>query len=156
LLTFNQHIEDVMQFETEFYAAGGRPTIFLIEPEQVVRSALYYILRDRYRTRAFASLDEATGSTMETPDVLLLGLAILRSRGEALLAELGEQFGPARILLVADSKSDPLAEASLERGAHGIISKPISFDSVSDAVSMALAGPVFSGEPSRLIRVSFG
>jgi DNA-binding NarL/FixJ family response regulator len=93
---------------------------------------------------------------MENPDVLLLGLAILQSRSEALLAELGEQFGAAKILLVADSSSDPLAQAGLESGAHGIISKPISFDSVSDAVSMALAGPTFSGEPSRLIRVAFG
>jgi len=145
-----------MQFETDFYAAGGRPTIFLIEPEQVVRSALHYILRDRYRTRAFASLDEATSSAMETPDVLLLGLAILRSGGEALLADLGEQFGGARILLVADSNSDPLAQAGIERGAHGIISKPISFDTVCDAVGTALSAPIVPGEPSPLIRVAFG
>lgn len=93
---------------------------------------------------------------MEAPDVLLLGIAVLRSGDEALLADLGEQFAGARILLVADSNSDPLAAASLGRGAHGIIGKPISFDSVSHAVSMALAGPVFADEPSRLIRLAFG
>lgn len=145
-----------MQFETEFFAADDISTVFVIESEQVVRSALHYILRDRHRTHAFAALDDALISAADVPDVVLLGASILESRGEALLAGLGEQFAGAKILIVADRHSAPLARAYLERGAHGVVSKPISFETVSDAVSSALAAPIPAGEPSRLIRVAFG
>jgi CheY-like chemotaxis protein len=152
----DQRIEGAMQFETEFYTTGDRPTVVVIESEQVVRSALHYILRGRYWTRAFATLDDAVGSSAETPDVVLLGIAFLQSQGNTVLANLGEQFPDAKILLVAERTSDPLARASLETGAHGIVSKPISFDTVCGAVDAVLAAPILPGEPSRLIRVAFG
>lgn len=144
-----------MQFETEFYATGDVSTIFVIEGEQVVRSALHYILRGRHRVHTYASLDDALTSAADAPDVVLIGIDVLRSQGEALLSVLAEQFAGAKILIVADRPSDPRAQACLERGAHGIVSKPISFDAVCDAVWGALAAPVFAGEPSRLIRVAF-
>jgi DNA-binding NarL/FixJ family response regulator len=142
-----------MQFETEFLATDERSTIFVIESEQVVRSALHYILRDRYLTLAFATLADALASA-EVPDAVLLDISNLQGEGDALAP--GELFAGARILLVADRQSDPLAQAGLKRGAHGIVSKPISFDSVRDAVSGVLAPPARAGEPSRLIRVAFG
>ena len=143
-----------MQFETDFYATSGRATVFVIETEQVVRSALHYILRDRYRPITFAAVADALASA-ETPDAVLLGAAILQGEGDV-LTELGEHFTSARILLVADRSADPLARAGLARGAHGIISKPISFDTVCDAVGTALSAPIVPGEPSPLIRVAFG
>src|SRR5512139_3331932 len=106
--TSRQLIEGPMQFETEFFATEDRSTVFVIESEQVVRSALHYILRDRHRTHAFAALDDALASAADVPDVVLLGASILRSRGEALLAGLGAQFAGAKILIVADQHSDPL------------------------------------------------
>jgi DNA-binding NtrC family response regulator len=142
-----------MQFETEFLATAERSTVFVIESEQVVRSALHYILRDRYQTVAFATLADALASA-EVPDAVLLGISNLRSECDALVP--GELFAGARILLIADRNSDPLAEAGLKRGAHGIVSKPISFDSVRGAVARALTPPPLTGEPSRLIRVAFG
>ena len=143
-----------MQFETAFYATSGRATVFVIETEQVVRSALHYILRDRYRTVTFATVADALASD-GTPDAVLLGAAILQGQGDV-LTEFGEQFASAKILLVADRSADPLAQASLARGAHGIIGKPISFDTVCEAVGTALSAPIVPGEPSPLIRVAFG
>jgi DNA-binding NarL/FixJ family response regulator len=142
-----------MQFETEFYATSERSTVFVIEAEQVVRSALHYILRDRYRTVIFATLGDAIASA-EVPDVVLLGVTNLRSEDDATAP--GELFAGAKILLIADRHSDPRAQAALQRGAHGIVSKPISFESVRDAVGKAVARPVFADGPSRLIRVAFG
>lgn len=144
-----------MQFETEFGANGGHSTVLVIEPEQVVRSALYYILRDRYRTVVFAAPGDAL-ATAEAPDVVLLGSAILQNQGEAVLTAIAEQFAGVRILLISDHGSDPLASAALERGVHGLISKPISFDAVRNAVGTALAAPIVSGGLSRLVRVAFG
>src|SRR5262245_47899227 len=117
LVASHQRIEGAMQFETEFYATGERLTVFVIESEQVIRSALHYILRDRYRTRTFAAPDEALASVLDGPDVVLLGIDILHDKGEALLAALGEHFAGAKILLVADRNCGPVAQACLERGA---------------------------------------
>ncbi|WP_445219956.1 response regulator [Bradyrhizobium sp. Pa8] len=145
-----------MQFETEISARADRPAIFVIEPEQVVRSALDYILRERYQTHAFASMDEAMASPMKAPAAVLIGIAILRDRGEEVLAELSKVFATTKILLVAERNSDPVAQAGLKQGAHGVISNPISFNSVCDAVGVAVGAPVFPGEPSRLTPVAFG
>lgn len=142
-----------MQFETDFHA-GARSTVFVVETEQVVRSALHYILRDRYQTHAFAALEDALAG--DTPDAVLLGVGLLQDGSEALLARLGERFAGAKVLIVAERNSDPLAQACLEHGAHGIIGKPISFDMVCDAVDTALTAPILPAEPSRLIRVAFG
>lgn len=141
-----------MQFETGFDTAGDQSTVFVIETEQVVRSALDYILSDRYRTFAFATLGDALAAA-DAPDAVLLGISILQSEPDAAF---GRLLATTKVLLVADRGSDPIAQAMLERGVHGIVSKPISFDSVRDAVGRVLAAPAFVGEPSRLIRVAFG
>lgn len=145
-----------MQFEMEYQTTGDRPTVFVIEREQVVRSALNYILRDRYRTSAFASVNDALASVADTPDTVLVGLSVLQGQDDGLLVALCKRYSAAPILVVADCPSDSLAQLSLERGAREIICKPISFDTVCDAVDRALAVPVLNDPPSRLNRVSFG
>ncbi|WP_454631851.1 response regulator [Bradyrhizobium cenepequi] len=145
-----------MQFETEFFATGDRPTAFVIEGEQVVRSALHYILRERYRTRTFATPDDALTHAGEAPDVVLLGVTILQRLSEAALIDLRERLAGAKLLVVAERKSDPRARACLERGVHGIVEKPISFDSVCNTVDTTLAAPRAPGVLSHHIRVAFG
>lgn len=145
-----------MQLEPKLHAAGRRLTVFVIEGEEVVRSALYYILRDHYRVHTFTSTDEAHTSPADRPDVVLIGVSILQDRCEMLLPALIARFAGAKILIVADRTSDPLAQACLGSGAHGVVSKPISFDPVCDAVRSALAGPIAQGGPSRIIRMAFG
>lgn len=131
-----------MPFESDLHASGDRPTAFVIEREQVVRSALHYILRDRYRTFAFASLDEASASTADTPDAVLAGVTVLQGRDERLVAALCRRYGDAAILVVADHSSDPLAQLALDSGAHAIVCKPISFDTVCEAVDRALTASI--------------
>ena len=134
-----------MPFETDLHASGDRPTAFVVEREQVVRSAMHYILRDRYRILAFASLDEAFASTADTPDAVLAGVTVLQDQGERLVAALCGRYGDAAILVVADHRSDPLAQLALDSGAHAIVCKPISFDTVCEAVDRALAASVPRG-----------
>jgi len=143
-----------MQIETEIQAAGARPIVFVIEREQVVRSALDFILRDRYRTCAFASLEEATAAVTDAPGVVLLGSSLLHGRREAIPTALTKRVGNAAILVVADSGVDALAQLALERGAHGIINKPISFDTVCDGVERALSAGIPRGAVSRFARMS--
>ncbi|MGR6783074.1 hypothetical protein ACU6QH_00105, partial [Aeromonas veronii] len=76
--------------------------VFVIEREQVVRSALDYILRDRYRTQTFASLDAALASGAAAPDVVLAGTTVLQGQADAPLATLRKRHGRAAVLVVAD------------------------------------------------------
>ncbi|MBR1131773.1 response regulator transcription factor [Bradyrhizobium iriomotense] len=145
-----------MQSETRFHPTGEPTTVFVIEREQVVRSALDFILRDRYRTCAFASLDEALAAVTDAPDIVLLGSSFLQGQRDLLPAVLATRFSSAAILVIADSDGAAAARHALERGAHGIIGKPISFDTVCDAVERALAGGIPRGKASRLARTSLG
>jgi DNA-binding NtrC family response regulator len=109
--------------------------IFVVEPDEVIRSALYFILRDDHETHAFASLEQALIKAPDCkPDVVLLGVDTLEAGGERILADPSFCFPHAGILLVANSADDPLALIGLKQGAHDVISKPISFDSVRDKV----------------------
>ncbi|WP_454620398.1 response regulator [Bradyrhizobium cenepequi] len=145
-----------MQIETEFCATGDQPTAFVIEREQVVRSALHYILRERCRTRTFATPDDALAHAGEAPDIVLLGVAILQGLDDAALSKLRERFADAKVLVVAERRSDPVARACLQRGINGIIDKPISFDSVCNAVDTTLAAPRVLNVLPHHVRVAFG
>jgi hypothetical protein len=150
----HQRSEASMQDETECHATDGQPTVFVVEREQVVRSALHYILQDRYRTYAFASLDDAFAPAMDAPDTVLVGASILQGHDDGLLPRLRRRYGGAAVLVVADRSSDPLVQLAFERGARGIICKPISFDTVCEAVDRALATSILRDTPSRLVRVA--
>ncbi|AWL98711.1 response regulator transcription factor [Bradyrhizobium amphicarpaeae] len=129
--------------------------MFVIEREQVVRSALYYILRDLYHTYTFASPDEAFASGLDAPDVVLAGATGLQSQDDPHLIALRERYDGAVILVVADRSSDPMAQLAGEIGIHAIVHKPISFDTVCRAVDCALGGPAPQDATSRLIQLAF-
>jgi DNA-binding NarL/FixJ family response regulator len=136
-----------MQDETECHATDDQATVFVIEREQVVRSALHYILQGRYRTYTFASPDDALASAMDAPDTVLVGASILQGQDDRLLPLLHKRYGGAAVLIVADHSSDPQVQLALECGARGIICKPISFDTVCEAVDRALATPILRDAP---------
>ncbi len=152
-----QRIEAFMPSETDLHASCNRPTVFVIEHEQVVRSALHYILRDRYRTLAFASPDEAFAAAMDAPDAILAGATVLQDLGGRLLIGLRERYGDAVILVVADRSSDPLVQLARESAVDAIVCKPISFETVCEAVDRALAAPIAGDATSRLlIHLAYG
>ncbi len=121
--------------------------IFVVEGDEVVRSALHFILDDQNETHSFANLDLALAKATEltardsAPSLILLGVDLLKNNGKRALAEIARQLPYARILIVANSVNDPLALTSLEWGAHDVLGKPISFDSVHRRVDALLRRP---------------
>ena len=113
--------------------------IFVVEDDEVIRSALHFILDDQNETRSFASLDRAfTKAASRKPNAILLGIGMVQNNGERILAEIVMRLPGTRILIVADSVNDPIAIASLKWGAHDVLGKPISFDSVRRKVDALL------------------
>ena len=114
--------------------------VFVIEPDQVVRSALGYILSGRHETFTFAEpADALTKAAAPAPDIVLVGVSILEGNGTETVATLAQEFDRAGIIVVADSATAPLALAGLRHGAQAIIAKPITFEGVTRAVEPVLA-----------------
>jgi DNA-binding response OmpR family regulator len=122
------------------FCSAKAKRIFVVESDEVVRSALSFILDDHDETSAFASLgqafDDAPG---QTPDVVLLGVGFVQNNGELLLAEIARHWPGVKILTVANSVNDRLARASLQWGAHDVLGKPITFEGVRGKVDALLA-----------------
>lgn len=113
--------------------------IFVVESDEVIRSALQFILEGQSETYGFTGLDQAfTKAADRTPDVVLLGIGLVHGNGESVLAEIAKRLPGAKILIVANSVNDPLAVASLQWGAHDVMGKPITFDSVHCKVDALL------------------
>ena len=72
------------------------------------------------------------------PALVLLGVDLLKNNGQRTVAEIARELPGARILIVANTVNDPLALPALEWGAHDVLGKPISFDSVHRRVDALL------------------
>ena len=113
--------------------------IFVVEGDEVIRSALHFILDDQHQTHSFASLNLALAKAADvTPDLVLLGIDFLRDNGERTLAKFVRRLRGAKIMIVANSINDPLARKGLKWGAHDVLGKPITFDSVHRRVDTLL------------------
>jgi DNA-binding NtrC family response regulator len=113
--------------------------IFVVEGDEVVRSALNFILDDQNETHCFANLDQAFAKAADQiPNIVLLGISFLQNNGEMVLAEIATRLRGSKILIVANSVDNPIARASLRWGAHDVLGKPISFDSVRGKVDALL------------------
>ncbi|WP_213770966.1 response regulator [Bradyrhizobium sp. dw_78] len=113
--------------------------IYVVEGDEVVRSALQFILDSHGETRGFASLDPAFADPADlAPDIVLLGIGLLENGGERILIEIARHWPGTKILIVANSVNDQLARSSLKWGAHDVLGRPITFDGVRGKVDALL------------------
>jgi CheY-like chemotaxis protein len=123
--------DDKMPIDLVPFPPGEDDIIFVIEADEVIRSALHFILADHSETHSFATLDLALAQARDVrPDLALLGIESLKDDGERAVAEIASRLPGIKIMIVANSVNDPLALKALEWGAHNVLGKPISFDSV--------------------------
>lgn len=128
-----------MRTNFEPYHQAATERIFVVESDEVVRSALQFILNHQHGTHGFKGLDQAlTKAADSPPDVVLLGIGLVQKGGERVLGEIVSRLPATRILVVADTASDPLARKCLKWGAHDVLGKPISFESVHCKVDALL------------------
>lgn len=115
--------------EPAFAAETDR--FFVIETDEVVRSALPFILNDPGEASGFINLERVFAEAADSvPDMVLLGVDLLRTGGQRTVAEIARRWHGVNILIVANSVKDPLARAALKWGAHDVLGKPITLDGV--------------------------
>ena len=128
-----------MQIGVESARAVENKRIFVVESDEIIRSALQFMLHDENETHELAGLAQAYAKGIDwKPDLILLGLAIVQDNGVNVLAEVAARLPGAKILLVADTPTDPFVQTCLESGAHDVLGKPITIEAVRHKVDVVL------------------
>ncbi len=121
------------------------PVLFVVEHDEVVRSALTFILCEAYDTQACASLDELGAAVAaRSPDLILVGDGLIEGAPRHELADLQvAELANTKLLLLQNRTGDPEQGAATHcppfgRNADGILRKPITVDNVRNTVAALL------------------
>lgn len=131
--------EGIMQIGVETTRSVENKRIFVIETDEIIRSALQFMLHDENETHEMAGLEQAYAKGADwKPDLLLLGLDIVQTHGLGVFGDIGTRLPGARILLVADKSTAPFVQTCLDAGAHDVLGKPITIEAVRHKVNVVL------------------
>lgn len=125
-----------MQIGVETSRAVENKRVFVVSDDEITRAALQFMLHDDYEAHDLADLDAAYAKAAERkPDLLLLGLEIVKA-WPAVLQEITAKLPGAKIVLVAEAGQDARAQTYLEAGAHSVLTKPLTVESVRRKVGV--------------------
>lgn len=128
-----------MQIGVESSRAVENKRIFVVDNDEIIRSALQFMLHDENETHELMSLEHAYEKAIDwKPDLLLLGVNVVQEKGIDVLREVADRLAGAKIMLVADAANDPLALSYLKSGAHDILAKPLTIEGVRYKVDVLL------------------
>ncbi len=128
-----------MQIGVEASRAVENKRIFVVEPDEVIRAALQFILHDENETHEMPSLEAAHRKAKESqPDLILLGIAIIKNLGVKVVAELKSQYPDVKVVLVAEGVERKTAEEGLKAGADDLLIKPLRVEMVRETIDRTL------------------
>ncbi len=126
-----------MQIGVDCQLAVGTRRIFVLDPDEIRRMALQFMLHDEYETHELPSLDQAVRKAEEwPPDLVILGDPLWQNPNS--LLEVMERLPGARLLLVGDRDSER-GRNVVARG-MGLIGGSLRIELVRHMVATALAG----------------
>ena len=129
-----------MQIGVETAKAVDQRRVFVIDEDDITRTALQFMLHDEIETHELATLEDAydKGVGWLAPSVVLLGVSFLKARGPQLIGELAARFEGVRILIVCEKADEAVAVEGLKAGAHGALVKPLNLEAVRKKVDTVL------------------
>lgn len=128
-----------MQIGVDASRALENKRVFVVDSDEVTRAALQFMLHDENETHEISSVAAAyVQAESGTPDVILLGMPIVLALGIGVVSEIRERLPGAKVAIVVDSASDATARRCLERGAHSLLSRPLTIESVRRKVDLLL------------------
>lgn len=129
-----------MQIGVETSKAVDQRRVFVIDDDEITRTALSFMLQDEIETHELTCPEEAYEKAIDwlKPDLVLLGVSFLVQRDTSLLSELKENFPNVRIIIVCDAANENTAVDGLKAGAHAALVKPLTIDAVRSKVDLVL------------------
>jgi len=115
-----------MQIGVETAKALDNKRLFVVANDEITRMALQFMLHDENETHDLPTLEAAFDKGIEwKPDLLLLGIDVVHERGVDVLPLIRSRLAGVKILLVADSRDDPLVAPCQSAGIDGLLLKPL-------------------------------
>lgn len=128
-----------MQIGVDTERAVDDRRVFVVESDEIISAALQFMLHDEIETHELASLDAAYAKAADwKPSVLLLGIGVVKEKGIEVLAEVRARLADIKIILVADSTTDPFAQECLKNGVNSILAKPLTIENTRRKVDTML------------------
>lgn len=128
-----------MQIGVETEKAVDTRRVFVVDNDEITCAALQFMLHDEIETHEINSLEAAYAKAKDwPPSVILLGISIVQEKGVGVLAEIHAQIPDLKIILVADSATDPLAQECLKNGVNTILPKPLTIEKARQKVDAQL------------------
>lgn len=141
-----------MQIGVESSRSVENKRIFVVGGNEIDRAVLQFMLQDENETHELASLDAAFAKAHDwKPNLILLGLDLIKECGVGVVREVTSAIPGARILVVTESAADPQAQACLKSGAHGLLAKPFRVESVRERVDLMLGRGITDFIPVALL-----
>jgi len=128
----------------------GLPVVYIVDDEEVLRTALAWLLRTRRllseayaSAEAFEALLDAKAAQVwpDAPSCLLLDVRMPGMSGLALFDRLVERglIGALPVIFLTGHGDVPTAVAAVKRGAFDFVEKPFSDNALVDRIEQALA-----------------
>lgn len=128
-----------MQIGVDSARSVENKRLFIVDSDEITRMVLTSILQDEYETHDLPSLEAAYKKSAEwKPDLLLLGREVVREKGMSVIADVRAAMAGIKILLIAEPGDDLLVQECLQAGADGMLSKPLTIESVRKKVDVML------------------
>jgi DNA-binding NarL/FixJ family response regulator len=120
-----------MQIGVETAKAVDNKRLFVVANDDITRMALQFMLHDENETHDLPTLEAAFDKSVEwKPDLLQLGIDVVHERGLEVLLLVRSRLASAKVLLVADSRDDPLVASCQSAGVDGLLLKPLKVEDV--------------------------
>jgi len=141
-----------MQIGVDTERAVDNRRVFVVDSDEITSAALQFMLHDEIETHELSSLDAVYAKAKDwKPDVLLLGIGIVKDKGIEVLAEIRAKIADLKIILVADSATDPLAKECLKNGVNSILPKPLTIEKTRQKVDAQLGRKVKLSIPVQVV-----
>ncbi|MBP1148637.1 MULTISPECIES: response regulator [Methylocaldum] len=141
-----------MQIGVDTERAVDNRRVFVVDSDEITSAALQFMLHDEIETHELSSLDAAYAKAKDwKPDVLLLGIGIVQEKGIEVLADIRSKIADLKIILVADSATDPLAKECLKNGVNSILPKPLTIEKTRQKVDAQLGRKVKLSIPVQVV-----
>jgi DNA-binding NtrC family response regulator len=128
-----------VQIGVEASRAVENKRIFVVDPDEVTRAALQFILHDENETHELPGLEAAYQKARESrPDLILLGISIVQKLGINVIEELKSQYRDLKVVLVAEGAERKMAEEGLKSGADDFLIKPLRVETVRETIDRTL------------------
>lgn len=125
-----------MQIGVDSQRAVENRRVFVVDDDDVVATALQFMLADEMETHVLGSVAEALDVASRTPpDLVLLGAGLLG--GEAVGA-LRAALPTVRILIVCLDVDDDAVKQALKDGAQSTLARPLKLENVRRKVDAQL------------------